>query len=188
MASLLNDNTLTKIENQTDSVEFHSLDDSWTLWAHLPHDIDWTLKSYKKIYTFKLVEEAISLTETLPEVLIKNCMLFLIRENIKPLWEDPLNRNGGYFSYKISNKDVYTVWKELTYVIIGNTVSKQRLFVNDVTGITISPKKNFYIIKLWMTNCLHQNPEAVTNEIKGLLPQGCLFNKHKPEYFLNATG
>lgn len=161
---------------------FHSLSDKWTLWAHLPHDTDWSIQSYKKIYTFEYVEEVISLTETLPEPLIKNCMLFLMREGIKPIWEDPKNRNGGCFSYKISNKDVYQVWKDLTYVMVGDTISKQTSFVNSVTGITISPKKNFCIIKLWMNNCNNQNPATVTSDVKGLSPQGCLFKKHVPEY------
>ena len=164
------------------SQPFHSLSNKWTLWGHLPHDIDWSIKSYKKIYTFGFVEEAIAITETLPEVLVKNCMLFLMRDGIKPIWEDPRNRNGGCFSYKISNKDVVNVWKELTYMMVGNTISKQSSFVNSVSGITISPKKNFCIIKLWMSNCSNQNPEIVTQEINGLSPQGCLFKKHVPEY------
>jgi len=161
---------------------FHSLSNKWTLWAHLPHDTDWSIKSYKKIYTFEYVEEAIAITETLPEVLVKNCMLFIMRDGIKPIWEDPKNRNGGCFSYKISNKDVHSVWKELTYVMVGNTISKQPSFVNSVSGITISPKKNFCIIKLWMSNCSNQNPEIVIQDIKGLSAQGCLFKKHVPEY------
>ena len=33
----------------------HNLYDKWTLWAHLPHDTDWTLKSYKEIFEFNLV-------------------------------------------------------------------------------------------------------------------------------------
>ena len=28
---------------------YHSLRNSWVMWAHLPHDTDWSLKSYKKI-------------------------------------------------------------------------------------------------------------------------------------------
>ena len=27
----------------------HVLEDTWVLYAHLPHDTDWTLKSYKEI-------------------------------------------------------------------------------------------------------------------------------------------
>ena len=91
---------------------FHSLSSKWTLWAHLPHDTDWSIKSYKKIYTFEYVEEAIAITETLPEILVKNCMFFIMKEGIIPTWEDPQNRNGGCFSYKITNKYVYEVWKK----------------------------------------------------------------------------
>jgi hypothetical protein len=160
----------------------HCLSDKWCLWAHLPHDTDWSINSYKKIFTFGTVEETIAVTETLPDVLIKNCMLFLMRDGIKPIWEDPKNRNGGCFSYKVSNKQVYSVWKELSYVLVGDTISKQASFVANVTGITISPKKNFCIIKIWMSNCANQNPAIVTTDVKDLTSQGSLFKKHMPEY------
>jgi hypothetical protein len=163
------------------SNEFHNLTDKWILWAHLPHDTDWTTKSYKKIYTIETVESAIAIMETIPEVLVKNCMLFIMREGIAPVWEDPQNRTGGCFSYKIANKSVYEVWRDLSYVLMGETISQQASFVLCVTGITISPKKNFCIIKIWMRNCTIQNPSIVT-EIKGLISQGCLFKKHTPEY------
>lgn len=166
----------------TKSQEFHRLNDKWTMWAHLPHDTDWGITSYKKIYTIDTVEGAIAISETIPEVLVKNCMLFLMREGIKPIWEDPKNRQGGCFSYKISNKNVFEVWKDLTYVLMGNSISNQYSFVANVTGITISPKKNFCIIKIWMSNCANQNPAIVTTDVKGLASQGCLFKRHVPEY------
>ena len=109
-------------------------------------------------------------------------MLFLMRQGIKPIWEDEKNRNGGCFSYKVANKNVYEVWRDLTYVLIGESISNNIVFVNSVTGITISPKKNFCIVKIWMTNCDHQNPTVVTSDVKNLIPQGCLFKKHTPEF------
>ena len=174
-------NTMTT-ETTTSMESFHNLSDKWTLWAHLPHNTDWSMQSYIPISTFKTVEETIAVTETLPAILVENCMLFMMRDGIKPAWEDPKNRNGGCFSYKVSNKNVYKVWKDLTYVVVGGTISKQSGFVNCVTGITISPKKNFCIIKIWMTDCNNQNPAIVTSDVKGLMPQGCLFKKHTPEY------
>jgi hypothetical protein len=162
--------------------EYHNLSDKWSLWAHLPHNTDWSIDSYIKVSTFTTVEDTIVTTETLPSILVENCMLFLMREGIKPIWEDPKNRNGGCFSYKVSNKNVYSVWKDLTYVVVGSTISKQSSFVNSVTGITISPKKNFCIIKIWMSDCLNQNPAVITSDLKGISPQGCLFKKHTPEY------
>lgn len=164
----------------TDSI--HLLANRWTMWAHLPHDTDWSIQSYKKIYTMKSVEESIALMETIPDVLVKNCMLFLMKDGVKPIWEDPKNRDGGCFSYKISNKLVYDVWKELSYVLVGETISSQPSFVTNVTGITISPKKNFCIIKIWMSNCSNQNPGIVTSDVKNIMSQGCIFKKHTPEY------
>lgn len=166
----------------TNMEEYNKLSDRWTLWAHLPHNTDWSITSYIPISTFTTVEETIAVTETLPSILVENCMLFLMREGIKPIWEDPKNRNGGCFSYKVTNRNVYKVWKELTYVVVGNTISKQMSYVNCVNGITISPKKNFCIIKIWMSDCSNQNPAVVTTDLKGITPQGCLFKKHTPEY------
>ena len=162
--------------------EYNKLSDKWTLWAHLPHDTDWSIKSYKQIFTVSNVEETIAITETLPPILVQNCMLFWMREGIKPTWEDPKNRTGGCFSYKVVNKTVFESWKELTYCTLGNTISKQMSFVDKVTGFTISPKKNFCIVKIWMADCTNQNPAIVTNEIKGIVSQGCIFKKHAPEY------
>ena len=179
MVSLQND--ITELATPT-AMPFHKLNENWTLWAHLPHNTDWSIKSYIPIFTFKTIEETIGITETLPQILVENCMLFVMKQGIKPMWEDSKNRNGGSFSYKVLNKNVYSVWKELTYVVVGSTISKHNSFVNCVTGITISPKKNFCIIKIWMSDCNNQDPTIITNEIKGLVPQGCLFKKHTPEY------
>jgi hypothetical protein len=160
----------------------HKIKNKWVLWAHLPQDADWTFKSYKKVHEYKTLEDAIVITDITPDSLIKSSMLFVMKEGIAPMWEDPKNRNGGCFSYKVSNKNVCEVWRELNYVLVGESISTEPLFVNCVTGITISPKKNFCIIKIWMTNCDFQNPAAVTVDVKGLLAQGCIFKKHTPEF------
>jgi hypothetical protein len=168
--------------NETISQPFHQLNCTWTLWAHLPHDTNWSLESYIKILTFNHVEDIIALIETLPEALVENCMLFLMRDGIKPTWEDPKNRKGGCFSYKVMNKSVYDAWKDLCFSIAGETVSKNISFVDNVCGCTISPKKKFCIIKIWMTNCVHQNPGIVNNNMRGIVEQGCIFKAHTPEY------
>ena len=78
----------------------HLLSDKWVLWAHLPHDTDWSLKSYKSISGIESVEEIIALYGALPDQVIKNCMLFLMLDGVNPTWEDPKNAKGGCFSYK----------------------------------------------------------------------------------------
>jgi len=178
METQSNTSIFSNIEKDTVSPSTHILKHRWNLWAHLPQDLDWTSKSYKLIYKFKTIEDTIAITETTPDPLIKSCMLFVMKDGINPVWEDPKNRNGGCFSYKVSNKNVCDVWRELNYVLVGETIGNNSSFVKCVTGITISPKKNFCIIKIWMTNCDHINPTVVTSDVKGLISQGCLFKKH----------
>ena len=160
------------------TVGAHPLSVKWVLWAHLPHNIDWSIHSYIPIATFATVEDAVSVTEMLPSSMIENCMLFLMKQGIDPMWEHPKNQHGGSFSYKVSNKVVSKVWRDLTYAVVGGTVSRDEGFLRGVTGITISPKKNFCIVKIWMTSCDYKDPEKVTREVKGLVAAGCLFKKH----------
>ncbi len=159
----------------------HKLSDSWTLWAHLPHDTNWSMNSYKQIYTASSVEEIVAMAEHLPDALVRNCMLFMMRKGIQPTWEDPRNRNGGCFSYKVTNKIVPMTWRNLMMVTACETSAPESQVSGDITGITISPKKNFCIIKIWMGSCKYQNPHLITG-ISGPAANGCLFKKQTPEY------
>ena len=154
----------------------------WDLYYHLPHDKNWDLSSYKTIMSkIGTVEDAISLNERLPENVIKYSMLFAMRTGITPLWEDPKNRNGGCFSFKVINKQVYEVWKALFYALCGETLCVNKENNKHVNGITISPKRSFCIIKIWLNECSLQDPEA-SIDIPNLQKQGCLFKKHAPEF------
>ena len=163
--------------SQSSVDELHKLSNTWTIYAHLPHDTDWTLASYKTLFTTNKMEEFITLTESLPDQLISNCMLFIMKDNIKPIWEDVHNKNGGCFSYKISNKSVSTIWRKFSYKLVGNTIFKNEKIKNNINGITISPKKNFCIVKLWFSDCSNQNPDCI-DYFKGVDADGCLFKRH----------
>ena len=165
-------------EEQTQML--HKLLHKWQLWAHLPHDTDWSLKSYKSISNIESVEEIMSLYDSLPDQVIKNCMLFLMLDGVNPTCEDPRNAKGGCFSYKISNTSVVDVWRKLSYILVGESIISN-INKNNITGITISPKKNFCIIKIWMSDCNNQDPTTI-NYFNGIDSRGCLFKKFAPEY------
>jgi hypothetical protein len=154
----------------------HPFQSEWMLWAHLPHDTVWTLASYTPIMKVGRVEELITLAHTLPEKLVTNCMLFFMRDPITPIWEDPKNRGGGCFSYKVVNKSVAETWRELMYLVAGETLTQDGGFNSCITGVSISPKKGFCILKIWMTNCAHQQPDKV--RAASLKPTGCMFKRH----------
>lgn len=168
-------------EQKTMSSEHHQLETKWVLWAHLPHDTDWSLKSYKKIYEFSTVEEVLSIYANLPPKLVVNCMLFLMRSGISPTWEDPRNRKGGCFSYKLNNKNVPDCWRKISFNTCGETLSSNLKLQKTINGITISPKKNFCILKVWTSTCDYQDARQI-NADSGITSNGCLFKKHAPEY------
>lgn len=169
------------LEHTTMDDEHHALETKWVLWAHLPHDTDWTMKSYKKIYEFTSVEEVLSIYANLPPKLLVNCMLFLMRSGITPTWEDPRNRKGGCFSYKLNNKNVPDCWRRISYSICGETLSDNAKLQSSFNGITISPKKNFCILKVWTSTCDYQDASKIKCD-SGITAHGCLFKRHAPEY------
>lgn len=162
--------------------QLHSLNDKWNMYYHLPENKSWELSSYTVLMgNIDSVEAVIALNSQIHEHVVRNCMLFVMREGITPMWEDPKNRNGGCFSYKVSNKHVPEVWKNLFYGLCGESLCIKSEHSAYVNGITISPKKNFCIIKIWLSTTKLQDPNSIIN-IPNLLKQGCLFKKHEPEF------
>jgi len=160
----------------------YTLNDKWDLYYHLPDDKNWDITSYTTILgDIHSAEEVISINEILPDPVIKSCMLFLMRSTIKPMWEDPKNRSGGCFSYRVTNKLVPEVWKNLVYLSCGESLTSKPENHKHINGITISPKKNFCIIKIWLDTIAFQDPTFV-KQIPNLPIQGCLFKKHAPEF------
>jgi len=159
-----------------------ALADKWNLYYHLPQDKSWELSSYKTVMVdINRADTLLSLVNGVSHNIIKYCMLFVMRKGITPMWEDKLNRNGGCFSYKVPNKTVPEVWNALFLSLCGESLTVLPTNSKLVNGITVSPKKNFCVVKIWMRDCTVQDPEAII-DIPGLPRQGCLFKNHAPEF------
>ena len=155
---------------------------SWTLFYHLPDDKRWTLASYPIISKdMDSVEKISALNRELSDDTIRFAMLFIMAEGITPMWEDSHNRNGGCFSYKVFNKEVPDVWKTLVCHLCGHTLMKKKDNMKYVNGLTISPKKNFCIIKVWLSCCTLQDTSVIV-DIANLPNSGSIFRKHSPEF------
>jgi hypothetical protein len=111
----------------------------------------------------------------LQENVVKYGLLFWMRMGVAPFWEDPKNRGMGAFSYKVSNRVVCDVWRHLCYAAAGETLSPEHS--KHINGLSISPKKGFCCVKIWMDTLEFQNPEIFI-DIPGLIRTGCLFKKH----------
>lgn len=156
--------------------------DKWCVYYHLPQDKTWDISSYVCIArNLDSVESAIAVMRAVQDSTIVHCMLFVMRSGIAPQWEHAKNRTGGAFSFKVANKFAPAVWRELYYALCGETLTLDYAHSRMVNGITISPKKNFVIIKVWMSSCELQDP-AILIPIMNLSKQGALFKSHAPEF------
>ena len=124
----------------------YHLNNEWTLYYHNPTSNDWTMNSYMCVGTFRTIGDFSAYYKALDFEHNHQGMFFLMRGNIKPTWEDPKNIKGGCWSFKISLEHFFTVWKELSMLMVGESLSTQPLLIN---GISMSPKRGFCIIKLW---------------------------------------
>ena len=73
-----------------------------------------------------------------------------MRKDIQPIWECSENCNGGSFFYKIPIEHVLPVWTKMMHSAAGESLSSNSLFMQNVTGVTISPRKRFCVVKIWM--------------------------------------
>ena len=129
---------------------FHKTVDTWKVYFHLPHDTEWSIESYKNVYNLNTVEHLVMLFDNIQESFVKKCMIFVMKNEIKPVWEDENNMNGNCIAYKIDNESIFSIWKDVCCKIICNNVSKKKSVYDKINGITISPKTSFSILKIWM--------------------------------------
>lgn len=160
-------------------------DDEWTLYLHLAKDTDWSSSSYKIINKVKDIKSLFSLFNSIPYTFSEKGMLFFMKNDIKPIWEDEHNRNGGCFSFKLESNNIHDDYKKLVYSIITNTFTTNRDFLKHVNGITISPKRQFNIVKIWLDYKEFTNIKDIEIDpvVLGILDiENCIFKEHNPEF------
>ena len=146
------------------------LNDTWTLYFHDPDNDLWEIESYVPLATVSTVQEAADLHEALKAYWC-NGMFFLMREHILPIWEDEHNANGGCFSFKVSKSEVPEFWKRLSCSALGESMFAPGAKVNGlpiawnrICGVSISPKRSFCILRLWVEHKELGDPLLYTME------------------------
>jgi hypothetical protein len=165
-----------------DATKHHSLAEPWTIWSHLSQasNPSWTLVSdYIQVATVDSVESVVGVIASIPSDVLENSHWFTMRHNVLPMYEDPHNINGGYFSYKVHSKDVKHVWSQLNYCLVSGQLAKDPAILRSITGVSISSKKKFCIIKIWLSTTQYQDPKTITDHhIAGLNMNGGMFGLH----------
>jgi len=121
----------------------------WVLWYHDPENKDYSIKGYIKVADFTTLHQFWSVIDTIPKEAWECRMYFFMRKGFTPLWEAPEHNNGGAWSKKIDAVQAHTSFVDLMVHCITNELLDDRK--ETLAGISISPKGQFHIIKLWNT-------------------------------------
>jgi len=130
--------------------------DTWNVWYHHTKD-NWTMDGYKKIYKIDTGLDFWKLYnnwESLGGVTARH--FFLMKNDTKPVWEDPINMKGGCWSYKILDSMAAELWEDLSVLIVTNELVQGTVSL----GLSITLKKNnTCVVKIW-------NDDSNKNSIK----------------------
>ena len=131
-------------------MEDYSLNTKWCLWFHSLNNTSWNKNSYKLLLKLSNIYDLKILNDIILKNHLQNGMFFIMRENIFPTWEDPENRNGSCVSYKISGNSLHDDWCFMVNNIVTEDILINSKDYNGINGLSISPKKEFNILKIWL--------------------------------------
>ncbi len=127
-----------------------SLNSEWNLYFHDPTNPNWDISSYTLLDKVSSLNSWIRLFQSFKNAWNKG-MFFLMRGDIKPIWEDDKNKDGGCISFKLWKTDVNETWLELSGKLIGEVLLNDiKLYWNKINGISITPKRSYCVIRIWL--------------------------------------
>ena len=150
----LNDEMVSETVSETvsdiDDDKNFELNDTWVLWFHKVNDNNWTLNSYVKVYEMSNYNDLLFIIRGIEN--ISAGMFFLMKKGILPIFEDENNKNGGYWSIRITKKDSFDYWQKIIYYMCIKNITIDKSYETKINGISISPKINNCIFKIWTSD------------------------------------
>jgi len=174
----MNSNKNSKSEN-SDELN-HPLFTNFTFWFRINETS--TLNPYKnsinfidyenqvkKLSTFSTIEDFWKIFQHLkkPEELNIGIEIDLFKNEIKPVWEEEVNKNGGKIALKLNKNYTSIIWEELIFAFIGGNFPDN--IKNEINGILISSKKEFNVLQIWFREYNFKIIKEIQYFIKNLL-------------------
>lgn len=147
------------------NIETTKLQYSWILWYHAPDNKDYSFESYIKIADISTPQQFWTIVDSISKEAWESGMFFFMRRGFKPLWDVPENEAGGAWSKKIDAANVYTTFIDLMVNCICNEVLVHRK--ETIVGITLSPKGQASILKIWNTTTTVSDTSYINPNIIG---------------------
>ena len=160
------------LDNSNEMGNTMFLNSPWTVWIHKADCQVWTEESYTNIYVVNSIGSFWRFFNNFHALDKVRNQFFIMRNKIKPIWEDNDNRNGGICSIKLdcySKQGRIDIGVEIMMCVCLLVMNETLVQANEeINGISYSIKNRSVLIKLWCKN--------FTNKIAEKLPIG-LFSK-----------
>ncbi|KAK3842208.1 MAG: translation initiation factor eIF 4e-like domain-containing protein [Linnemannia gamsii] len=104
-----------------------------------------------------------------PEKLGLRCSLHFMHKGVKPLWEDPLNEQGGAWNFRIAKASTPVVWRELLMALIGEQFEDMIAPGDEIFGLSVSARWNSDIFQIWNMNSSLKENSAVMEKVAVIL-------------------
>jgi len=160
-------------------MDYHNdLSDIWTFYFHDPYDKDWNYSSYIRICDLSNINVFKKLSSHVSNN-VEHGMFFLFRESVFPCWDDPGNIDGGSISFKVPKSCVVDFWAVIAQKVLLDDVlvDKDSYAPDIVTGLSVSPKKGYCIIKVWFKNLEIDSVDYLN--IDNMYKEGGIFKANK---------
>ena len=106
-------------------------------------------------------------------------MFFFMKGKVVPLWESEANIKGGMWTFKLTKDDSNEMWKVLMAALCGNTLTIKPEDMNNINGISVSPKITNCIIKIWTNNSKNQTCNGFLTPFTKLDYHNAYYRKNK---------
>ncbi|KAL7276118.1 hypothetical protein RUND412_000908 [Rhizina undulata] len=112
--------------------------------------------------------------------------LLLFKKNVKPIWEDPRNANGGAWHFRVNKSHSLEFWKEILMMAIGEILQEVVEKGDDICGVSCGVRFNSHLILVWNRDSNNQKSidailaralESLPEELRPS-PQNCYYKKH----------
>ena len=185
-----------KINTSNNTLEKTKLKSRYAFWYRISEDIYQPpqktaidQKEYEnqviKIAEFETIEDFWAIFQHLrkPDSCRPGIHFQLFRADIKPIWEDINNKNGGKVTIKLRKDFTTIIWEEMIFAIIGDVLPENIKY--EINGIVVANRKDFNKLQIWFENWSKEKNNIIERTIKDLLqipPEVTLeFEKFFPE-------
>ncbi|XP_065674452.1 eukaryotic translation initiation factor 4E type 3 isoform X2 [Hydra vulgaris] len=138
----------------------------------------------KKIYTVRTVQGFWSVYNHIPPVgSIGWGSYHLMRDERRPIWEDPENVKGGYWKMRCPKNKTALAWKDLILALIGEQFTDYVGKDDCIVGASVSVRDRDDILQIWNDNSSAVGSAKVLTRLAEIAPgfdtTGAFYKAHQ---------